>query len=188
MTAASLADSKHAMRADMRAARMAFATGRPQIAPPQPFLDQLGSGIIAGYLPMPGEADPAALIAAAAARGYSVALPHVAGRDQAMRFLRWEPGDTLVTNGFGLRQPREDAPAVTPDIVLTPLVAFDATLNRLGQGAGYYDRAFAALPAVLRIGVAWSIQQVDRLPVDAWDVPLHGVVTERGWIAAETTT
>ena len=54
--------------------------------------------------------------------------------------------------------------------------------NRLGQGAGQYDRAFAAHPAAWRIGVAWSVQQVDALAPDPWDVPLHAIVTESEWI------
>jgi 5-formyltetrahydrofolate cyclo-ligase len=70
---------------------------------------------------------------------------------------------------------------VRPDIILTPLLGFDHLLHRLGQGAGHYDRAFAALPGARRIGVAWSVQHVDPLPTDPWDVPLHAVITEQGW-------
>ncbi|RYY12360.1 MAG: 5-formyltetrahydrofolate cyclo-ligase, partial [Alphaproteobacteria bacterium] len=84
---------------------------------------------------------------------------------------------------FGLSQPHPDSPALTPDIILAPLLAFDAKLDRLGQGAGYYDRAFATFPDARRIGVAWSVQQVDTLPTDAWDMPLHAIITENGWIA-----
>jgi 5-formyltetrahydrofolate cyclo-ligase len=72
---------------------------------------------------------------------------------------------------------------VAPDLILTPLVAFDRSLARLGQGAGHYDRAFARYPLARRIGVAFSVQEVERLPTDAWDVPLHAIVTEREWIA-----
>ncbi|MFZ8396223.1 5-formyltetrahydrofolate cyclo-ligase, partial [Staphylococcus aureus] len=73
-------------------------------------------------------------------------------------------------------------PEVKPDIILTPMLAFDAKLDRLGQGAGYYDRAFATFPDAWRIGVAWSVQQVESLPTEAWDMPLHAVITECGWI------
>ena len=58
-------------------------------------------------------------------------------------------------------------------------------MRRLGQGAGFYDRAFARLPAALRIGLAWSVQEVDILPADPWDAPLHAVVTEKEWIEPE---
>ena len=75
-----------------------------------------------------------------------------------------------------------DLAELTPDIVLTPLVGFDRRGTRLGQGAGHYDRAFAAHPAAWRVGIAWSVQEVDALPADAWDVPLHAIATEREWI------
>ena len=99
-----------------------------------------------------------------------------------MRFLAWAEGTALVAGPFGLRQPPADAAALAPDLILTPLLAFDAKLDRLGQGAGYYDRAFAQFPDARRIGVAWDVQRVDALPVDAWDMPLHAIVTEREWI------
>ncbi len=180
-------DTKQAIRARMRAERLTFATSAAPIIPPPAFLDRLVPGTtIAGYLPMAGEADPALLIAAAVEHGLRVAMPHVTGSDHPMRFLAWSAGNDLEQGPFNLQQPRAGCPELTPDIILTPLVAFDRALNRLGQGAGYYDRAFAALSAVLRIGVAWSIQRVDALPIDHWDVPLHGVITELGWTFAET--
>ena len=69
-------------------------------------------------------------------------------------------------------------PEAEPDIVLTPLLAFDAAMNRLGQGAGHYDRVFERLPDAWRIGIAWSVQQVEHIVTDPWDMPLHGVITE----------
>ena len=68
--------------------------------------------------------------------------------------------------------------AVTPDVIVAPLIAFDRAMNRLGQGGGYYDRAFARFPDALRIGLAWSAQEIDMIPADPWDLPLHMVMTE----------
>ncbi|OYX38125.1 MULTISPECIES: 5-formyltetrahydrofolate cyclo-ligase [unclassified Sphingomonas] len=173
---------KAELRDDMRRKRLAYAKVGPPIIPPHDYLDRLtGRGTIAGYIAMPGEADPNILMIAARNRGWTVALPHITSRANPMRFLTWHEGDLLVAGPMGVRQPDADAEPVEPDIVLTPLLVFDRALNRLGQGAGYYDRAFADLPAVLRIGIAWSIQRVDALPVDPWDVPLHGVIDEYGW-------
>ena len=98
-----------------------------------------------------------------------------------MRFLRWT-GKALVSGPFGIEQPSADSPALTPDIVLTPLLAFDRSGRRLGQGAAYYDRTFARLPDAWRVGVAWSVQEVECIPVDPWDVPLHAIATEKEWI------
>ena len=83
---------------------------------------------------------------------------------------------------FGIMQPPPDNEMVSPDVILMPLLAFDAAGNRLGQGGGHYDRALAALPGAIRIGVAWSVQQIDAVPADSWDIPMHAVVTEKGWM------
>jgi 5-formyltetrahydrofolate cyclo-ligase len=139
---------------------------------------------VAVYLPIGSEADTLPLIDHLASRGVEIALPHVRGLALAMRFLRWSPGQTLVAGPFGLRQPLGDAPEIDPDVIVTPLLAFDSRLHRLGYGAGYYDRAFAAHPAARRIGIAWACQQVEALPDEAWDVPLHAVATEQDWITA----
>lgn len=139
---------------------------------------------IAGYMPMLAEVDPTLLLEAAAAQGRTLALPLVESRAAPLRFARWTPGDPLVEGPFGLRQPAPEAETVEPDLILAPLVGFDRALGRLGQGAAHYDRAFAALPRARRIGLAWSVQQVDALPMDPWDMPLHGIATEREWLAA----
>jgi 5-formyltetrahydrofolate cyclo-ligase len=175
---------KSALRIRLRATRETFAaTAPPALLPSPAFLARLGPGVtVASYVPMRGEADPSPLARAATEAGCVIALPHVTNRSEPMRFLAWEAEDDLVPGPYGLHQPHHEAPVLAPDIILTPLVAFDAALNRLGQGAGYYDRAFAAFPEAWRIGIAWSAQQVDSLPVEAWDVPLHAIVTEQGWI------
>ncbi|KQS04585.1 5-formyltetrahydrofolate cyclo-ligase [Sphingomonas sp. Leaf357] len=156
---------------------------RREIAVPQAFLDRLEHGLtVASYVPMGGEADPSPLARAAVEAGCEIVLPHVAGAKPPLRFLAWDTEAALVAGPFGLHQPAETAGERAPDIILTPLVAFDAALNRLGQGAGHYDRAFVAFPQAWRIGVAWSMQQVDSLPADSWDVPLHAIATEQHWI------
>jgi 5-formyltetrahydrofolate cyclo-ligase len=69
--------------------------------------------------------------------------------------------------------------------VVVPGVAFDRKGRRLGQGFGYYDRFLGALPeGVTRVGLAFWHQVVPEVPVDAWDVPVHALVTEEGVIRA----
>ena len=181
-------EDKAALRARLRSSRADFALTAPALSVPRQFSLLLRPGItVASYLPFAQEADPTPLAEAAHAQGARLVLPHVTGKSAPMRMLVWRPGQPLCAGPMGLRQPHGNADDAAPDIVLTPLLAFDRFGNRLGQGAGYYDRFFADLPAVLRIGVAWSIQRVDQLPVDAWDIPLHAIVTEQGWIDAEPT-
>jgi 5-formyltetrahydrofolate cyclo-ligase len=172
---------KRALRARLRALRDA-AERRP-IAAAAPFLARLCPGLtVAGYSPVGGEADPALLVRAARGAGCVLALPYTVDRATPLRFLAWD-GSALHAGPFGLAQPTAEAADVAPDIILTPLVGFDRRGNRLGQGAGHYDRAFVAYPQAWRVGVAWSVQEVDALPVDPWDVPLHAVLTEKEWIA-----
>ena len=137
---------------------------------------------VAAYLPIGSEIDPLPLIARLDAHGVRLALPHVTSRQAPMRFVRWAPGDVLIAGPMGLRQPDAQAPEIAPDVILVPLLAFDARLHRLGYGAGHYDRALAALPDARRIGLAWAAQRVERVPDDAWDVPLHAIATETEWI------
>jgi 5-formyltetrahydrofolate cyclo-ligase len=173
---------KQALRRQLRAARARFLPARP-IEVSDAFASRLTPGlIISSYIPVGGEADPAPLVRAAERAGCVLALPHVVDRGTAMRFLAWDVEMGLAHGPYGLRQPPHDAQQLAPDIILTPLVGFDRRGNRLGQGAGHYDRAFAALPAAWRIGVAWSVQEVAILPADSWDVPLHAIATEKEWI------
>jgi 5-formyltetrahydrofolate cyclo-ligase len=174
--------TKPALRARLRAARDGFTWASP-LPVPEAYLTRLAPGlVVAAYHPVGSEADPAPLVAAARAAGCVVALPHVVDRATPLRFLEHDAATPLDTGPFGLSQPAMETREVAPAIVLTPLVGFDRRGNRLGQGAGHYDRAFAAHPDAWRIGVAWSVQEVAGLEADPWDVPLHAVITEKEWI------
>lgn len=174
---------KLTLRARLRAERDRFTSvgGSAIIAPPE-FVARVAPGsVVASYIPIGSEADPAQLAAAVIERGCRIALPHVTDRATPIRFLLWQPGEPLVPGPFGLSQPGT-AEDVAPDVILTPLIGFDARLNRLGQGAAHYDRAFARYPDAWRVGVAWSVQQVPAIPTDIWDEPLHAVITEEGML------
>ncbi|MFC4292222.1 5-formyltetrahydrofolate cyclo-ligase [Sphingorhabdus arenilitoris] len=137
---------------------------------------------VAAFIPLPSEADPARLLTYAADIGCRTALPYVTGKAAPMQFLAWRPGDPLYDGPFNLQQPDSEAAIIHPDIVIVPLVAFDRSLNRLGQGAGHYDRALSLLSDSTAIGLAWSVQEHDFLPADPWDMPLDAILTEKEWI------
>ena len=112
-------------------------------------------------------------------------VPVVRGARATMHFVPLE--GPLRRNRFGIPEPRFDARHVidprTLDMVLMPLVAFDFSGERLGSGAGYYDRAFAFARARRRprlIGLAYRWQGVESLERAPWDVPMHAVVTDAG--------
>lgn len=150
---------------------------------PSPLKQLLKPGqILAGYIAKDSEVDPLALLTAAHEAGCKIALPHVTGKSAPMRFLRWSPGDVLISGPFGLMQPAESNEPCRPDVALVPLIAFDSRLMRLGQGAGHYDRALSILDGTIAIGLAWSVQMAPALITDPWDVPMDAVLTEQSWI------
>lgn len=139
-------------------------------------------GPIALFHALAEEIDTSSLIEALAAAGRPILLPRQQGRGRPLAFHRWQPGHPLVVGSFGVREPAPDAPSGRPTVVLVPLLAFDARGNRLGYGAGFYDRTLAALraagPRPLAIGFGFDLQEVDRVPVDATDERLDLVVTD----------
>ena len=143
-----------------------------------------GARAVAFYVSNGVEVDPLPLLFRAIDAGIETVLPRIAEQDGPLTFHHWLPGDDLVPGPLGIVQPRRDAPVVVPDVIIAPLVGFDRALNRIGQGGGHYDRTFAALPDARRIGLAWSVQEMPAIEPDPWDVPLHGLATEREWIGA----
>ena len=153
-------------------------------------LRTLAPRTLAGYFGIRGEIDLTGLLKRQTAAGVRVAMPvlerHRAGQ---MHFRLWTPGTRLCRNAFGIPEPCPGAPHIWRrelDVVLLPLVAFDANGHRLGMGGGYYDRYFATrcLGNTLRprlIGVAHAFQQVPCLERQPWDVSLDAVITEHGW-------
>ncbi|MBB5746914.1 5-formyltetrahydrofolate cyclo-ligase [Brevundimonas variabilis] len=182
--------SKPQLRATMRALRKQLADALPdasqQVADFAKELPQ--ASMVALYAAVGPELDPEPLARALQQTGRRLCLPVVTERGQALIFRCWTPGDPLETDLGGCPAPLPLADEVIPDLILTPLLAFDRNGGRLGQGGGYYDRTFAALPAVPRIGLAYSGQAVEALPMDAHDQWLDGVLTEVGYIATRKVT
>ena len=110
----------------------------------------------------------------------------VCEKNSRLAFREVQPRSKLGTNQYGIAEPvgGDYASARMLDVVIAPVVAFDANNNRIGMGGGYFDRAFAFLrhrcnwrhPKLL--GVAFACQQAQRIIPNPWDVRLFGVVTE----------
>jgi 5-formyltetrahydrofolate cyclo-ligase len=140
--------------------------------------------IVAGFWPMGPEIDIRPLLHAFHGQGHRIALPVTPKRGLPLHFREWRPGDALARGPMGTSQPGPAAPALTPDWLLVPLLAFDRAGRRLGYGGGYYDRTLASLPGATAIGVAYSTQEVDEVPAGPDDAPLTAIATERGVIRA----
>jgi len=142
---------------------------------------------IALYLANDGEPDVLNLILQTPGHNRHFYLPCLDsyGRPH-MVFRHWSPGDPLQPNRFGILEPLKGPvfPVWALSLVLLPLVAFDAHGNRLGMGAGYYDRTLIhrrggkhLLPHL--VGIAHDFQEVDAIKAEPWDIPLDLVVTNR---------
>jgi len=138
--------------------------------------------IVAFYIAEGSEMSCTPLIRQARAQGMTVLLPYVTSRATPLRFLRWDEDVALESGWFGLRQPPADSPEIAPEIIVAPLLGFDPARWRIGQGAGFYDRAFSSHRLARRIGLAWTAQQVAEIPRDPWDEQLEVIVTELGLI------
>ncbi len=139
--------------------------------------------VVAGYMPMRGEADPLPLMRRLAERGARLALPAVIARDMPLAFRAWREGEALVAGPYGTRHPGDGAESIIPDIVLVPLAAFDRRGHRIGYGGGYYDRTLANLRArgpLTAAGVAFAAQEVETVPASPHDALLDLVLTEAG--------
>ncbi|MBM3508137.1 MAG: 5-formyltetrahydrofolate cyclo-ligase [Alphaproteobacteria bacterium] len=139
--------------------------------------------VIAGYWPMRNELDVVPLLTALQKKGHRIVLPVVEGPDSVLAFRLWKPGVAMQTGANGTMHPPAAAGTATPTVMLVPLLAYDAIGQRLGAGGGHYDRTIAALRAagpLLVIGLAFSSQRVDALPIEPHDQKLDWVVTERG--------
>ncbi len=134
---------------------------------------------LSGYMPIRTEIDPLPAMAEAAARG-PVGVPVIQAAGQPLKFSRWTPDGPLKDGPFGARVPAVDA-FFDPEILIVPLVAFDARGGRLGYGGGFYDRTLQRLRALrptLAIGFAFDAQEDDGLPLEPTDQPLNMVITE----------
>lgn len=147
---------------------------------------------IALYLPNDGEIDPRPLLRAAQRRGKATYLPVLSPWPRSkMVFQRITAGEALRPNRFGIAEPRRNHTRQRKiwalDLILLPLVGFDRHGGRLGMGGGFYDRSLAYRkmrknwhkPTLL--GLAHECQQVDRLELASWDMPLQATVTDKSW-------
>jgi len=139
---------------------------------------------IALFLSVDGEINTRPLIAKLWQRKQQVYLPvlHPFSAGQLL-FLRYDENTELKINRLRIPEPSLDIRNLLPlselDVLMVPLVAFDAGGQRLGMGGGFYDRTLQNWQqhGFMPIGLAHDCQQVDTLPVEQWDIPLPALIT-----------
>lgn len=130
------------------------------------------------YIATAREVGTRALIDALLGAGHTVLVPRLLDRTTmiAAAFPGW---DALVPGPLGIpAPPSREAHAAPVDFVLTPGIAFGLDGSRLGFGAGYYDRWFAAHPRACRVALAFECQLTAPLPTCDHDVAVDGIITE----------
>lgn len=139
--------------------------------------------VVSGFWPMRSEVDVRPAMFALREKGVRLCLPAILDKTTII-FRELLPGGMMIDMGFGTQGPGEEAHVLDPALMLIPLVAFDRRGHRIGYGAGYYDRAIAALHekgvAPRLIGVAFDCQEVALVPDEPHDVSLTEILTESG--------
>ena len=142
--------------------------------------EKISKKIIGGYYPVNFEIDDLKLLEKFEKKNFIISLP-IVKKNFKMDFYQWSFSDPLMINKYGIPEP-EKKKIVYPDVLLIPLVAFDKNLNRLGYGGGYYDRLIKKISKnkkIIKIGLALSVQEVDKIPVNIYDQKLDYIVTNK---------
>ena len=136
--------------------------------------------IVGGYYPVNYEFNDLHFLIYLEKKKIKIALP-VIKKNFQMRFMKCSLNEPFLINKYGIPEPISKK-VVYPDILLVPLVAFDKKLNRLGYGAGYYDRAIERLKKkkkIISIGLAFDFQEFKSIPISSYDQKLDYIFTNR---------
>ena len=141
---------------------------------------------IAAYYPTNYEVNILKFLEEATKKNFKIVLPVIKPLS-SMCFKLWIFKEPLYMNNFGILEPKNSKTEVVPDLVLVPLVAFDRQLNRIGYGRGYYDRSLAKIKRnkkdMISLGIAYSFQKSENIPVNKHDYKLDYIFTEKGIIS-----
>lgn len=142
-------------------------------------------GVWGVYRPLPHEADPMNgrwIGAADVGESIEWCFPRLIGDD-----LEFARGTVFERSGLGFEQPVARAPAVSLGElagILVPGLAFDRRGGRLGRGRGYYDRALKGYGG-MKVGIAFSCQILDGIPLEDWDLEMDAIITEQSVISCK---
>ena len=137
--------------------------------------------VVAAYVAIGSEADPAGFMRTAHRDGKRVAVPRVEP-DGTLSLHLWTPESPLVEGPLGLREPRPGAEVMPREVqlVIVPGMAFDMAGGRLGRGKAYYDKLLLRTGPAVRVGLAFYVQLIEAVPMEAHDVPMDLIATEQG--------
>ncbi|WP_421579287.1 5-formyltetrahydrofolate cyclo-ligase [Shinella sp. M31] len=154
-------------------------------------LDEIGDvtgRIVSAYWPFRGEPDFRPFLHEVSKRGGLTALPVVVEKGRPLEFHLWQTGEALSRGVWNIPIPAEARPC-KPDIVIAPVVGFDASCYRLGYGGGFFDRTLAAMAGKPRvIGIGYSGSRIATIYPQPHDIPMDIILTEAGIIRPQVST
>lgn len=139
------------------------------------------ASVISGYMPMRTEISPLATMTVMHGQEKRICVPVILGKDRPLEFREWTPDCEMVEGAFGALIP-VGTKVLEPDLLITPLLAWDRKGYRLGYGGGFYDRTLEQLRArrkTIAVGFAYSAQEVPKVPREPTDQRLDALVTEK---------
>jgi 5-formyltetrahydrofolate cyclo-ligase len=183
-------ERKRDLRAQMKAVRATLSPARMAQAADAlagqglAFLPTLApSTVVSGFASMPDELRAWPLLRRLHRDRHPLCLPVIQGKGTPLIFRAWAPGDAMNQAVWGISEPKADKAQLEPDVLLVPLLAFDAAGWRLGYGGGYYDRTLRGLRArkrIVAVGLAYDEQHIDAVPHLDYDERLDWVLTPSG--------
>jgi 5-formyltetrahydrofolate cyclo-ligase len=150
---------------------------------------RLRPAIVSAYFPLEAEPSTLPLLEKLGHAGVKTALPVTGRLGTVLVFRLWHHGEPTVKGKMAIEEPLPGAPEADPDLLFVPLAAFDRAGHRIGYGAGFYDRTLAKLRAqksIWAVGIAYTSQELPKVPHDAHDERLDYVLTERELIDCRT--
>ena len=143
--------------------------------------------IIAGYYPSNHEVNIIQFFKTICEKNFKLSLPVISSSSK-MSFKSWTYQEPLYVSKFGTLEPSKSNKEVLPDLILVPLVVFDNQLNRIGYGKGYYDRSLTKINKIkkktISLGIAYSFQKYNKIPINKHDIKLDYILTELGIISS----
>ena len=145
--------------------------------------EKIKNKIIGGYYPYNFEVDTIDILKKLEKKNYMISLPKI-NKSNKMNFYQWSFKDPLSINIYGIPEPISNK-RVYPEVLLVPLVAYDNKLNRLGYGGGFYDRYISNVQnnkKIIKIGLGFSFQKINKLPLNQHDKKLDYIINEKDFI------
>ena len=142
--------------------------------------EKIQSKVVGGYYPYNYEVDVMKILEKFEKKNYLISLPKIKKNNQ-MDFKRWSTNDPLTINKYGIPEPTSKKTSY-PNIIFVPIVAYDKNLNRIGYGGGFYDRYLKKLEKkkkIIKIGLAYSFQEIKKIPFNTHDKKLDFIITDK---------